>query len=163
MHVFNFRTEAISSNNAARQEGQWQQAVALLESMALNEVNLATTAAKIWICWRWPLLLLEEYITSNEYHNMLKVVKLVNDQNPLQSAKHTLGYCNHIEKVSRPCWIGANNGVWDVPVDFIVVTHPVGIPDVSVFLDQGYSANGKWVVWVGGLDSWDPRMKGIVT
>lgn len=51
-HVFNFRTGAISSNNAARQEGQWQQAVALLESMALNEVNLATTAAKIWICWR---------------------------------------------------------------------------------------------------------------
>ena len=26
-----------------------------------------------------------------------------------------------------------------------------------------YSGNGKLVVWVGGLDSWDPLMKGIVT
>ena len=25
------------------------------------------------------------------------------------------------------------------------------------------SANGKLVVWVGGLDSWDSPMKGIVT
>ena len=25
------------------------------------------------------------------------------------------------------------------------------------------SANGKLLVWVGGLDSWDPVMKGIVT
>ena len=26
-----------------------------------------------------------------------------------------------------------------------------------------YSTNGKLVVWVGGLDSWDPLLKGIVT
>ena len=29
--------------------------------------------------------------------------------------------------------------------------------------EKNRSTSGKLVVWVGGLDSWDPHMKGIVT
>ena len=53
-------------------------------------------------------------------------------------------------------------GLWTVKV-YVISRLSVAKAEVKLQDLFPQSTNGKLVVWVGGLDSWDRLMKGIVT